>query len=124
MDMKTILVVDDSRAVRLVSRRLMSSLGFEVLEAENGEDALRVVRSHHAIDAVLLDWNMPIMDGLQFLQALRTEPLPTQPVVVMCTTENDMPRIVQAMQAGANEYIMKPFTEDIIRDKLQETGVL
>ncbi|MEX0724965.1 MAG: response regulator [Planctomycetaceae bacterium] len=122
--MKTILIVDDSRAVRLVSRRLMSSLGFEVLEAENGEDALRVVRNNNAIDAVLLDWNMPIMDGMQFLQALRNEPLPTQPVVVMCTTENDMPRIVQAMQAGANEYIMKPFTEDIIREKLQETGVL
>ncbi|MFN0197770.1 MAG: PleD family two-component system response regulator [Planctomycetaceae bacterium] len=122
--MKTILVVDDSRAVRLMSRRLMSSLGFEVLEAENGEDALRVVRSHPAIDAVLLDWNMPIMDGMQFLQALRAEPRETQPIVVMCTAENDMSHILQAMQAGADEYIMKPFTEDIIREKLQETGVL
>ncbi|MDA0831849.1 MAG: response regulator [Planctomycetota bacterium] len=122
--MKTILVVDDSRAVRLVSRRVLGSLGLDVLEAENGEDALRIVRNYSPIDAVLLDWNMPIMDGMQFLQALRAEPLPTQPVVVMCTIENGMPRIVQAMQSGANEYVMKPFTEEIIRNKLQETGVL
>jgi len=72
----------------------------------------------------LLDWNMPVMDGMTFLKRLREEPRERQPVVVMCTTENDMKRIVEAMQAGANEYIMKPFTEDIVRDKLHETGVL
>ena len=122
--MKKILLVDDARTVRMVCRRLVSSFGLEVLEAENGEIALAMVRKHLDIDVVLLDWNMPVMDGLTFLKALRDEPLERQPVVVMCTTENDMPRIVEAMQAGADEYIMKPFTEEIVRDKLEETGVL
>lgn len=122
--MKTILLVDDSRAVRLVGRRMMGTFGLEVLEAEDGKQALEVVRANPDLDAILLDWNMPIMDGMEFLTALRAEDRAKQPIVVMCTTENDMPRIVQAMQAGANEYIMKPFTEDIIRDKLEETGVL
>lgn len=122
--MKTMLLVDDSRAVRLAGRRIISPLGFDILEAENGVDALRVVKEHPEVDAILLDWNMPVMDGLTFLRQLRGESSVAQPVVVMCTTENDMPRIMEAMQAGANEYIMKPFTEDIIRDKLQETGVI
>jgi len=122
--MKKILLVDDSRAVRLVGRRYADTLGLETLEAENGQAALDMVRAHPEIDVILLDWNMPVMDGLDFLKALRDEPLPHQPVVVMCTTENDMSRIVEAMQAGANEYIMKPFTEEIVRDKLEETGIL
>ena len=122
--MKTVLLVDDSKAVRLVGRRTMSALGLNVLEAENGQEAFEVVQQHPEIDAILLDWNMPIMDGLDFLKTLRAAELENQPIVVMCTTENDMPRIIQAMQAGANEYIMKPFTEDIVRDKFEETGVL
>ncbi|MCA9003969.1 MAG: response regulator [Planctomycetaceae bacterium] len=122
--MKTILLVDDSRAVRLVGRRIMGTFGLNVLEAEDGKQALEVARANPELDAVLLDWNMPIMDGMEFLKALRAETREKQPIVVMCTTENDMPQIVQAMQAGANEYIMKPFTEDIVRDKLEETGVL
>ena len=122
--MKTMLLVDDSRAVRLAGRRMITPLGFDILEAENGADALRVVKEPPEVDAILLDWNMPVMDGLTFLKQLRGGSGAVRPVVVMCTTENDMPRIVEAMQAGANEYIMKPFTEEIIRDKLQETGVL
>jgi two-component system chemotaxis response regulator CheY len=122
--MKTVLLVDDSKAVRLVARRTMTALGLLVLEAEHGQKAFEVVQDHPEIDVILLDWNMPIMDGLEFLQALRAADLERQPIVVMCTTENDMPRIVQAMQAGANEYIMKPFTEDIVRDKFEEAGVL
>jgi len=122
--MKKILLVDDSRAVRMVGRRYSNSLGLETIEAENGQAALEAIRSNPEIDVILLDWNMPVMDGLSFLKALREEPLEKQPVVVMCTTENDMSRIVEAMQAGANEYIMKPFTEDIVRDKLEETGIL
>jgi two-component system chemotaxis response regulator CheY len=122
--MKKILLVDDSRAVRLACRRLMTAMHFDVHEAENGEQALAQVRKQPDFDVILLDWNMPVMDGLSFLKALREEPLERQPVVVMCTTENDMARIVEAMQAGANEYIMKPFTEDIVRDKLEGTGVL
>ncbi len=122
--MKKILLVDDSRAVRMACKRLVTAVGLEAYEAEHGEDALEKVRQTPDFDVVLLDWNMPVMDGLTFLKALRAEPLEKQPVVVMCTTENDMDRIVEAMQAGADEYIMKPFTEDIVREKLEGTGVL
>ena len=122
--MKKVLLVDDSRAVRAVGRNFVTALGMEVLEAEHGQEALEIVREHPDLDVILLDWNMPVMDGLSFLKALREEPLEKQPVVVMCTTENDMSRIVEAMQAGANEYIMKPFTEEIVREKLEEAGVL
>ncbi len=122
--MSKILVVDDSQTVRLVGRRIMSKFGFEVLEADNGLSALEQIRQHPDIRAILLDWNMPIMNGLEFLQALRALPLAAQPTVVMCTTENDMEHIVCAIEAGANEYIMKPFTEDIMREKFEEVGVL
>jgi len=122
--MKKILLVDDSRAVRMVGRRISSSIGLETYEAADGKQAMEMILQHPDIDVVLLDWNMPVMDGLTFLKTLREASLERQPVVVMCTTENDMSRIVEAMQAGANEYVMKPFTEDIIRDKLEETGVL
>lgn len=121
---KTLLLVDDSRAVRLASRRMVAKFGFDVLEAENGEAALEVVRTQGPIDAVLLDWNMPVMDGITFLRELRADASLSQPKVVMCTTENDVPQIMAALAAGANEYIMKPFTEEIIRDKLEATGVL
>jgi len=122
--MKKVLLVDDSRAVRTVGRNFVTALGMEALEAEHGQEALEKVREHPDLDVILLDWNMPVMDGLSFLKALREEPLEKQPVVVMCTTENDMAKIVEAMQAGANEYIMKPFTEEIVREKLEEAGVL
>ena len=122
--MKKVLLVDDSRAVRMVGRNYATVFGMEAFEAENGEEALKVVREHPDLDVILLDWNMPVMDGLTFLKTLREEPLDKQPVVVMCTTEADMSRIVEAMQAGADEYIMKPFTEEIVRDKFEETGIL
>ncbi len=121
--MKLALLVDDSRAVRIAGRRIFESLGFNTLEAGDGAKALEVYREHPEVDAVLLDWNMPNVNGLEFLQALRRETT-HQPVVVMCTTENDIPHITQALAAGANEYVMKPFTEEIIRGKLQETGVI
>ncbi len=122
--MKRILLVDDSRAVRLAAKRILAAFDFEALEAEHGEEALRVLKSAGPIDAVLLDWNMPIMDGLTFLKTLRADTSLKQPRVVMCTTENDLHRIVEAIQCGADEYIMKPFTEEIIRDKLHGAGVL
>ncbi len=121
--MKTILLVDDSRAVRLAGKRMVSAIGLEALEAEDGAQALDMVRQHD-VDVVLLDWNMPVMNGLEFLKALRASTDLDQPMVIMCTTENDMSRIVEAMQPAANQYIMKPFTEDIVRGKLYETGVL
>lgn len=122
--MKTMLLVDDSRAVRLLGKRIVQPLGFEILEAEDGQRALEAVQTHPEIDVVLLDWNMPIMDGLTFLKAMRANSNLSQPKVVMCTTENDMARIMEAMQSGANEYVMKPFTEDIIREKLETIGSL
>jgi two-component system chemotaxis response regulator CheY len=122
--MKTLLLVDDSRAVRLAGAKMAAALGFQTLEAEDGQAALEQMRQHPEIDAVLLDWNMPVLDGLSFLKTLRAETSLPQPVVIMCTTENEMQRIVEAMQSGANEYIMKPFTEDIVREKFEEVGVL
>ena len=122
--MKTILLVDDSRAVRLAGAKMAASLGFHALEAADGQAALEQLRQHPEVDAVLLDWNMPVLDGLGFLKQLRAESSLPQPIVIMCTTENDMQRIIEAMQSGANEYIMKPFTEDIVREKFEQAGVL
>ena len=121
---KKALLVDDSRSVRLICRRVVEGLGFEVLDAENGAVALDLIRSNDDIDVVLLDWNMPVMDGMTFLKTLRAQPSESQPIVVMVTTENEVSRIMEAIQEGANEYVMKPFTEDIIRGKLEETGAL
>jgi two-component system chemotaxis response regulator CheY len=121
--MKTVLLVDDSRAVRLAGRRIFESLGFTALEAGDGADALKVMAERPDVDAILLDWNMPVMNGLEFLIELRKS-RPTSPAVVMCTTENDLKHITDAISAGANEYIMKPFTDDIVREKMQSVGVL
>lgn len=122
--MKKILLVDDSRAVRLAAKRIISVFDFEALEAEDGQQALEVLKASQPVDAVLLDWNMPVMDGLSFLKAVRADASLIQPRIVMCTTENDLHRIVEAIQCGADEYIMKPFTEEIVREKLQGAGVL
>ncbi|OYW14520.1 MAG: response regulator [Planctomycetales bacterium 12-60-4] len=103
---------------------MLAEQGFDFLEAENGAAALEQMRQHPEIDAVLLDWNMPIMDGITFLRAVRQDASLTQPPIVMCTTEGEMHRIMDALQSGANEYIMKPFTEDIVLEKLRGVGVL
>jgi two-component system, chemotaxis family, chemotaxis protein CheY len=122
--MKKILLVDDSRSVRLICRRVMGNLGFQSVEAEDGSAALEVLKQNPDVSVILLDWNMPVMDGLTFLKTIRAEPHEPRPFVVMCTTENEASRIAQALQEGADEYVMKPFTEDIIREKLQEVGAL
>jgi len=122
--MKKLLLVDDSSACRLAMRRAAVSLGFEALEAEDGAKALDVVRDQRDIDVILLDWIMPVMDGLTFLKTIRAETFPRQPVVLMCTSENDMSHVLSAIEAGADEFIMKPFTEEIVRDKLEAAGVL
>jgi two-component system chemotaxis response regulator CheY len=114
--MKSCLVVDDSRIVRLLARRILEDLSFEVLEAADGEDALEICRDGMPT-AILLDWNMPVMDGMQFLQHLRDMPGGAEPKVILCTTENGMPKIMDAISAGADEYIMKPFDTQIIESK-------
>jgi two-component system chemotaxis response regulator CheY len=120
---RTCLVVDDSRVVRKVARRILESNGFAVTEAADGQKALDAC--HVSLpDCVLLDWNMPVMDGLSFLKALRKEYGPDNPLVVFCTTENDIGHIEAAISNGAQEYIMKPFDEDILTGKFTQVGLL
>ena len=121
--MKTCLVVDDSSVIRKVARRILEGLQFNIGEAENGEEAIEFCRRGMP-DAILLDWNMPKMDGYEFLRMLRRLPDGDKPKVVFCTTENDVAHIARALHAGANEYIMKPFDKDIVTAKFQEVGLI
>ena len=121
--MKTCLVVDDSSVVRKIARRILEGLEFEVTEAEDGSKALEICQ-HKLPDAVLLDWNMPVMDGFEFMGHRRRLPGGDQPKVVFCTTENNVAHIAQALSGGANEYIMKPFDKDIVTAKFQEVGLI
>ena len=121
--MKTCLVVDDSSIVRKIARRILEELQFNVVEAEDGVDAL-VHCKRTMPEAILLDWNMPVIDGYQFLGHLRRMPGGEIPKVVFCTTENGIDHIARALEAGANEYIMKPFDKDIVTAKFQEVGLI
>lgn len=121
--MKTCLVVDDSRVVRKVARRIVEELGFECTEAEDGQKALEAC-SPAMPTAILLDWNMPVMSGIEFLEKLRQSPGGDAPKVVFCTTENDMEHIQKAIQTGADEYIMKPFDSEIIESKFKQIGLV
>jgi two-component system chemotaxis response regulator CheY len=121
--MRTCLVVDDSTVVRKIARRILEELGFQVVEAEDGNKALEACK-RELPEAVLLDWNMPNMDGFEFLGNLRRMPGGDAPKVVFCTTENDIDHISRALAAGANEYIMKPFDKDIITAKFAEVGLI
>ena len=121
--MKDCLVVDDSTVIRKVARRILEGLGFQVAEAEDGEQALDACRRHMP-EAVLLDWSMPNMDGYEFLRALRRMPDGDRPKVMFCTSENDVAQIAHALHAGANEHIMKPFDREIMIAKLQEVGLV
>ena len=121
--MKTCLVVDDSSVIRKVARRILEGLEFEISEAEDGEQALDACK-RQLPEAILLDWNMPKMDGYEFLRMLRRMPGGDGPKVVFCTTENDVAHIARALHAGANEYIMKPFDKEIVEAKFQEVGLI
>jgi two-component system chemotaxis response regulator CheY len=117
------MVVDDSSVIRKVARRILEGLEFQIVEAEDGEQAIEACRERLP-DAILLDWNMPKMDGYEFLRLLRRLPGGDGPKVVFCTTENDVAHIARALHAGANEYIMKPFDKDIVESKFQEVGLI
>ena len=121
--MKTCLIVDDSKIVRMVARKILEGLNFKIAEAEDGQQALDACMAEMPT-AVLLDWNMPVKNGLEFLRELRALDDVDQPVVVFCTTENDMTHIQEAIQAGANEYIMKTFDSEIIESKFTQVGLL
>jgi two-component system chemotaxis response regulator CheY len=119
---KSCLVVDDSKVVRMVARKILEELDFEVSEAADGQQALQVCQAGMP-EVILLDWNMPVMNGIDFLRALRASEGGDKPKVVFCTTENDLAHIQEAIGAGANEYIMKPFDSDIIQSKFSQIGM-
>ncbi len=121
--MKSCLVVDDSRVIRKVARKILEELEFEVVEAADGSEALEQCKSSMP-DGILLDWNMPVMDGLEFLKAMRALDNGAHPKVVFCTTENDLEHIQEAIQSGADEYIMKPFDSEIVESKFHQVGLL
>jgi len=118
------LVVDDSRAIRSIIGKSVRELGFEVLEASHGGEALERLRSHGVVELALVDWNMPEMNGFDFLVAVRANPAWKDMIVVMVTTETEMSQMQRALEAGANEYVMKPFTRDVLREKLQLVGLV
>jgi two-component system chemotaxis response regulator CheY len=123
MSGRSCLVVDDSGIVRRVATEILDDLGFDCRQAGDGQDALSKCKQSMP-DVVLLDWNMPVMDGLEFLKALRNLPDGSQPTVIFCTTENDIEKIQQALSAGADEYIMKPFDHDLLSGKLAQLNLI
>lgn len=122
--MSKAMVVDDSRAVRMILSRILREAGLEVCEAADGKEALARLAGGESVSLILVDWNMPNLDGLGFVRCLRSDPGNAAVKVMMVTTETEMDRMVAALEAGANEYVMKPFTPDIISDKLRLLGVL
>jgi two-component system, chemotaxis family, chemotaxis protein CheY len=123
VDARTCLIVDDSRIIRKVARRIVEGLGFDVDEAADGAEALAYCATATP-EVILLDWNMPVMDGLTFLRRLRAQPGGDQPKVLFCTIETEADRIKEALEAGADEYVMKPFDGEILESKLAEAGVV
>lgn len=123
MNPKTCLIVDDSRIIRKVARRIVEGLGFEVDEAADGSEALAFC-SGVMPDVVLLDWGMPVMDGLTFLQRLRAMSGGDRPKVLFCTIETRADYIAEALSAGADDYVMKPFDGEILQSKLSEVGAV
>ena len=122
--MKKALVVDDSRTIRMIIRRILIELGYEICEAGNGVEALEVMaREKNAVDLVLADWNMPEMNGMDLLKQLRANIDLASLKVIMVTTETEMGQMASALEAGANEYVMKPFTKEILKEKLALVGI-
>jgi two-component system, chemotaxis family, chemotaxis protein CheY len=118
------LVVDDSRAVRMIISKTLRDLGFQVREAANGREALEIIAASKAsFRLVLSDWNMPEVDGLELLKRLRQDPELSSLVVIMVTTETEVGHMSAALEAGANEYVMKPFSKEILMEKLQLVGL-
>ncbi|WP_183100069.1 response regulator [Nocardioides pelophilus] len=118
------LIIDDSRVMRSILRRIVTGLGFEAAEAGDGQQALDVLNSGFEPDLCLIDWNMPVMDGYTFLTRVRDNPEWRSITLMMVTTESEQQQIVRALAAGAHEYVIKPFTPDAIADKLEMLGLL
>ena len=121
--MSTCLIVDDSKVIRMVARKILEDLNFDIEEAEDGEQAISICRREMPA-SILLDWNLPVMNGIDFLHDLRAMKGVKQPVVVFCSSEFDMAHIEEAMNSGADEYVMKPFNSEIIESKFRIVGLL
>jgi two-component system chemotaxis response regulator CheY len=117
------LVVDDSRAMRLVMKNILKAQGFETFEAGHGAEGLERLKEKGPVQLALVDWNMPEMNGLEFVKAVRKDPRYDDMRMVMVTTEADISRMVEALESGANEYLMKPFTKEALHDKLVIVGL-
>ena len=118
------MVIDDSRAMRAILRRIVTELGFDCVEAGDGKEALDKMHLGAVPDIALVDWNMPVLDGLSFISAVRAEKEWRNVTLMMVTTEGEHAQIVRALAAGAHEYVIKPFTPDAILDKLQLLGLV
>jgi two-component system chemotaxis response regulator CheY len=118
------LVVDDSRAMRSILTKLLSGLGFDVVQAADGEEALAILEQGSRPDIALVDWNMPVMDGLTFIKEVRRREELRQISLMMVTSESEQSQIVRALAAGAHEYVIKPFTEEVIEGKLALLGLV
>ena len=117
------LVIDDSRAMRLILGRMLRELGLEVSEATNGNEALAQLAAGLSPGLILVDWNMPEMTGIEFVEAVRQAPYDSSAKVIMVTTETEIPQMRRALESGADEYVMKPFTREAIFEKLQLVGL-
>lgn len=122
--MSKAMVIDDSRAIRMILSRTLNQLGYDVEQAANGREALQVLHQTEGVSLILVDWNMPEMNGLEFIRALRSDRRYGHVKLMMVTTETQVEQMVTAIEAGANEYVMKPFTKEIIEDKLRVMGAL
>lgn len=119
------MVIDDSKAIRMILSRSLTKLGYEVCTAPDGKAAIEILETQAPdLKLVLVDWNMPEMDGLEFVRRVRAMPRYASAALMMVTTETEVDQMVRALEAGANEYVMKPFTDEIIADKLRLMGVL
>ncbi|MGO8791106.1 MAG: response regulator [Terriglobia bacterium] len=117
------LIIDDSKAMRTILGRMLRGLNFEVVEAGNGKEAMERLQAIGKVDLALVDWNMPEMNGFEFIRAVRAEHNYDGVLLMMVTTETEMENVVRALAAGANEYVMKPFTKEVILEKLQIFGM-
>jgi len=118
------LIVDDSKAMRSIVGRVVREIGFETIEAANGREGLEQLKAQGDVELILVDWNMPEMNGIEFLRAVRSRPGSAAFKMLMVTTASDLAHINTALEAGANEYLMKPFTKDAMVSKLQMLGML
>lgn len=118
------LVIDDSRAVRMVIGRILNGIGVETVDAENGKDALDKLHAANDIQVCLVDWNMPVMNGYDFVCEVRKDPAYANVKLMMVTTENEASQILKALAAGVDEYVMKPFTDEVILEKLSFLGLV